>query len=98
MPRQRTERPTEGVGTPSASGQPAFQHPADHSWSLQMLMEIQKAVSKLEGRFEERTEAIQRDVLGLKGDVSGLRIDVKALPTKHDIRTVVGIYVAVATL
>src|SRR5215813_492337 len=84
------------VGTPSASGTPGpIQHPADHSWLLQMMMELQGTVRHLEGRFDERTEAIQRSVGSLKDDLGKIREEMRDLPKKSDIRWTVTTAVAI---
>ena len=71
MPNKRaeTQRRSETT-TPSESAEP-YEHPADHSWNLQILLDLKESI----GRLDERTSRALDEVLLL-------RSDVKTLPTR----------------
>ncbi len=62
-PGQTEERE---IGPPPEEGTP-FSHPADHSWNLQMLVQLQGSVSKL----EERTSNLGNKIDRLHNDLGG---------------------------
>ena len=68
MAEAEKEQASSTTTTPSAESTPVYQHPSDHSFNLQFLLDIKGAISKL----EERTARLQQDIAVVQSDVKGL--------------------------
>ena len=82
--RTRAEQPRRSeTSTPSEVTEP-YQHPADHSWNLQILLDLKGAIERL----EERTTHASKEV-----DI--LRQDFKGVPTRAAFWSGIGLVVVV---
>lgn len=57
----------EQLSTPTENAEP-YRHPADQSWTLQILLDLKGMVSKL----DERTNRLNQDIISLQQDLKGL--------------------------
>jgi hypothetical protein len=89
MPSRRSTEPPRRTetSTPSENAEP-YQHPADHSWNLQLLLDLKTSIARLDERLNERTHALGETV-------NALRTDLKDMPGRRSFWTGIGLLVAV---
>lgn len=80
---------------PTEQTEPSFQHPADQSWLLQMLLDLKESFGRVDGRTEVQTKRIE----GLAEELSKVRGEMLTSRTaRWLVALVVSVIIGVGSL